>query len=94
VLRHAGVSKRSILLALILFLGLSLANLIYSKERLAVVNNPYSSGGSAAGSILSAAAAGDRVARERTLFILREIAALGISGALFALLPGRSAGAS
>jgi hypothetical protein len=90
VLGNSAVSKRSILLSIILFLGLSLANVIYSKERLAIVNNPYGAGGSVVGSVLSASAAGDRVARERTLFILREIAALGISAVLFAVFSGRS----
>ena len=77
---------RSVLFAVILFLALTLANLVYVKARLAVVNNPYASSGSLAGNILSAAAAGNQADRERSLFVVREIAALVLTGFALAIL--------
>jgi len=82
-------SARGILLAVILFLALSLANLIYFKARLAIVNNPYGSSGSVLGNIVSAAATGNRADRERTRFVTREVAALVVSIGVLLVFSGK-----
>ncbi|MBV9150079.1 MAG: hypothetical protein JO024_09440 [Candidatus Eremiobacteraeota bacterium] len=83
---------RNVLFALTLFFALTIANIVYFKARLAVVNNPYASSGSLVGNILSAAAAGNRADRERTLFVVREIAAFVLSGAILVILAAREKG--
>ncbi|HEY8314584.1 MAG TPA: hypothetical protein VIG51_10490 [Candidatus Baltobacteraceae bacterium] len=78
---------RLALIALILFLGLTLANVTLYKRDMRNIQNPYHAKPVTAIGALASAATGDRPEnRARTAFVWREIGALVLTGALWGFI--------